>query len=170
MTLHIKNVGIVGITLCLLGAVAHAASTAPKEESSSGGKLVIPLHQNEVASYQDVVYQCQDESKKPNDDAQELLTSLPNGGRLKATYIHSDMTALVVLPIDGNVLTFANVEAGSGAKYMADRYSWWTKGDDAIFSRDDKEKVMIVCHVVFENKISTKAKSVKSVLEPQQKK
>ena len=39
--------------------------------------------------------------------------------------------SFAALTVDGRKLLFVNVIAGSGARYVADRYTWWTKGPQA---------------------------------------
>jgi membrane-bound inhibitor of C-type lysozyme len=39
--------------------------------------------------------------------------------------------SFAALTVDGRKLLFVNVIAGSGAKYVADQYTWWTKGPEA---------------------------------------
>lgn len=39
--------------------------------------------------------------------------------------------SFAALTVDGRKLLFVNVIAGSGAKYVADQYTWWTKGPQA---------------------------------------
>nr|WP_309754039.1 MULTISPECIES: MliC family protein [unclassified Caballeronia] len=39
--------------------------------------------------------------------------------------------SFAALTVDGRKLLFVNVIAGSGAKYAADQYVWWTKGKQA---------------------------------------
>lgn len=39
--------------------------------------------------------------------------------------------SFAALTVDGRKLLFVGVIAGSGAKYVADQYTWWTKGPQA---------------------------------------
>jgi len=39
--------------------------------------------------------------------------------------------SFAALTVDGRKLLFVNVVAGSGARYVADQYTWWTKGSQA---------------------------------------
>ncbi|WP_159835691.1 MliC family protein [Burkholderia sp. 8Y] len=39
--------------------------------------------------------------------------------------------SFAALTVDGRKLLFVNVIAGSGARYAADQYVWWTKGPQA---------------------------------------
>ena len=39
--------------------------------------------------------------------------------------------SFALVPVKGRRLLFVNTIAGSGARYQADRYTWWTKGPRA---------------------------------------
>lgn len=54
-------------------------------------------------------------------------------GRLAVTYINADpnFLALVPVPKQPQPLVFASVISGSGARYAAGKYIWWTKGNSA---------------------------------------
>lgn len=149
-----------GLSLALLmigvGGSALAQPTLP-HSGSSEGSLTIALHHGETSNHQQVMYQCRAESKNDDHGAKDLLKSLPEGGRFSVSYLNADMTALAVLPVDGNVLVMANVIAGSGAKYVADRYEWFTQGDEATFSRADREGALVSCRVLPEAEAHPKA-------------
>lgn len=113
----------------------------------TGNHLLIPLPADEVVGRQDVEYTCSLDDKKAGDDVRSLRTSLPVG-RFTVTYLTADIMALAVLPVDGRVVVFANVVAADGAKYVAGHYSWWAKGDEVTFGREDKDGVSFACHVV----------------------
>lgn len=55
------------------------------------------------------------------------------GGRLTANYINADPNFLAILPVPGQsqAMVFVSVIAGSGVRYSANKYVWWTKGDIA---------------------------------------
>ncbi|MCB5175852.1 MliC family protein [Microvirga lenta] len=53
------------------------------------------------------------------------------GLQLKVEYINAGPNSLAVVPVSGSVLVFANVMSGSGARYAAGPYIWWTKGTGA---------------------------------------
>ncbi|MBA5725994.1 MliC family protein [Bombella favorum] len=128
-----------------------AQPTSPRKKAApthkTGNHLLIPLPADEIVGRQDVDYTCSLDEKKAGDDVRSLRTSLP-AGRFTVTYLSADIMALAVLPVDGRVMVFANVVAGDGAKYVGDRYSWWAKGDEVTFAREDKEGVSFACHVV----------------------
>ena len=54
-------------------------------------------------------------------------------GRLAVTYVNADPNFLALVPVPGQSqpLLFASVIAGSGARYAAGKYIWWTKGNSA---------------------------------------
>lgn len=55
------------------------------------------------------------------------------GGRMKVTYINADPNFLAIVPVSGLAqdLIFASVISGSGARYAAGKYVWWSKGNSA---------------------------------------
>lgn len=54
-------------------------------------------------------------------------------------YINTANNNLALIQIDGKERVFVNVIAGSGARYVAGEYEWWTKGNTANFSNTMKE-------------------------------
>jgi membrane-bound inhibitor of C-type lysozyme len=54
--------------------------------------------------------------------------SLP---QIRVEYITAGSNALAVVPVFGEALVFAGVLSGSGARYAAGPYIWWTKGTSA---------------------------------------
>lgn len=54
-------------------------------------------------------------------------------GKLAVTYINADpnFLALVPVPQQPQPLVFTSVISGSGARYAAGKYVWWTKGNSA---------------------------------------
>ncbi|MXV36686.1 MULTISPECIES: MliC family protein [unclassified Saccharibacter] len=140
-------------------AYAAQQSSAHHEKSPPNGVMMVPLHHGEASNRQDVIYHCTDNDKKDEHGGKDLLKSLPDGGRFTASYLNADMTALAVLPVDGNMLAMANVISGSGAKYVADRYSWATQGDEATFSRVDRDDMSVSCRVVSEAVDHSKAEA-----------
>ena len=66
----------------------------------------------EVASTSTHTYQCE------------------GGKALTVTYWNSrDGQSFALVPVDGKPLLFVDTIAASGVKYMAGRYTWWTKGE-----------------------------------------
>jgi len=53
---------------------------------------------------------------------------------LVVEYVNAAPNFLAILPIEGNKLVFVTVLSGSGARYAAGEYEWWTKGDEATLS------------------------------------
>jgi membrane-bound inhibitor of C-type lysozyme len=53
---------------------------------------------------------------------------------LTVTYVNAAPNFLAVVPIDGRNLVFVTVLSGSGARYAAGEYEWWTKGSEATLS------------------------------------
>ena len=51
--------------------------------------------------------------------------------QIKVEYITAGSNALAVVPVSGEALVFASVLSGSGARYAAGPYIWWTKGPTA---------------------------------------
>ena len=135
-------------------ANAAVQEQSSKQEAPSHGSviktgenhLLISLPPEETVGRQDVEYLCSLDDKKASEEEKSLRTSLPSGV-FTATYFSADAMALVVLPVDGRVMVFANVVADSGSKYVGDRYIWWAKGGDVSFARADKNDAEIACHV-----------------------
>jgi len=54
------------------------------------------------------------------------------GRILQVTYLNAtNGQSFAVLPVKGKQMLFVNVLSGSGAKYQAGSYTWWTKGPQA---------------------------------------
>ncbi|ACC71263.1 MliC family protein [Paraburkholderia phymatum] len=54
------------------------------------------------------------------------------GRILQVTYLNAtNGQSFAVLPVKGTQMLFVNVLSGSGAKYQAGSYTWWTKGPQA---------------------------------------
>ncbi|MCP3726878.1 MliC family protein [Paraburkholderia sp. CNPSo 3272] len=55
-----------------------------------------------------------------------------NSKTFKVTYLNAaNGQSFAVVPVKGRKLLFVGVIAASGVKYVADRYTWWTKGPGA---------------------------------------
>jgi membrane-bound inhibitor of C-type lysozyme len=79
---------------------AHAASAMP---------LTVP--QIQEGSSQTVKYDCKD------------------GKSVSVRYTNTkNRQSFALLTVDGRKLLFVNVMSGSGSRYVADQYTWWTKG------------------------------------------
>jgi membrane-bound inhibitor of C-type lysozyme len=98
----IKRFSAVFVALSGLAA-AHIATAMP---------LTVP--QIQTASAQTTRYDCK------------------GGKRVSVQYINTrNHQSFAALTVDGRKLLFVNVVSGSGARYVADRYTWWTKGPQA---------------------------------------
>ncbi|MBN3765345.1 MliC family protein [Burkholderia sp. Ac-20365] len=54
------------------------------------------------------------------------------GRILQVTYLNAtNGQSFAILPVKGRQMLFVNVMSGSGAKYQAGSYTWWTKGPQA---------------------------------------
>ncbi|MCP3718053.1 MliC family protein [Paraburkholderia sp. CNPSo 3281] len=55
-----------------------------------------------------------------------------NSKTFKVTYLNAaNGQSFALVPVAGRKLLFVGVIAASGVKYVADRYTWWTKGPGA---------------------------------------
>jgi membrane-bound inhibitor of C-type lysozyme len=54
-------------------------------------------------------------------------------GRLAVTYVNADPNFLAIVPVPKlpQPLVFASVISGSGSRYAAGKFIWWTKGNSA---------------------------------------
>lgn len=84
------------------------------------------------------------------------LPEIPAGQRQVVNYVCADGAKLTVkyyntkngqsfavLPIAGKTLLLSNVVSGSGAKYAAEQYSWWTKGPEGTLRDEIADKVLL---------------------------
>lgn len=77
-----------------------------------------------------------------------------DGGKsFQVTYWNSrDGQSFALVPVDGKAMLFVNTMAASGVKYVADRYTWWTKGDHGdlydMTAGPDAKPVVAGCSVV----------------------
>lgn len=64
-------------------------------------------------------------------------------------YINGGGNSLAIVPVEGKSLIFANVIAGSGARYAARQYIWWdAAGRGITFTADSLAgKMSANCHV-----------------------
>lgn len=53
---------------------------------------------------------------------------------LTVRYVNAAPNYLAFVPVDGKTLVFVTVLSGSGAKYAAGEYEWWTKGSEATLA------------------------------------
>lgn len=64
--------------------------------------------------------------------------SCSDGVDRTADYINVGENSLAVVDIDGAPIVFVNVMSGSGARYAARQYVWWSKGDSVTLSDEMK--------------------------------
>jgi membrane-bound inhibitor of C-type lysozyme len=59
------------------------------------------------------------------------------GTALTVQYLNTkNKQSFALLTVDGRKMLFVNVLAASGAKYVGDHYTWWTKGPQGTLSDD----------------------------------
>jgi membrane-bound inhibitor of C-type lysozyme len=99
-------------TMNKLLALSIALPIALAVQSARAMPLTVP--QIQTASTQSTRYDCRD------------------GKSVTVQYTTTrNRQSFAALTVDGRKLLFVNVIAGSGAKYAADQYVWWTKGPQA---------------------------------------
>lgn len=99
------TIGAVIAALLLLSAPAGAAQSSLQIELGSGGDF-----ERRIVSY-------------------DCATEAP----LVVTYLNAAPNFLALVPVAGEVeeLVFAAVISGSGVRYAAGQWIWWSKGTDA---------------------------------------
>ncbi len=101
--------------------------------------MTIRLNGSQAITRSTVKYQC---------DVHGVTMGLP-AGVFSAEYLNGAGNSLVVVPVGGNSLIFANVVSGSGARYAAGQYIWWEAGGGVTFSSDSiAGKMSSTCHRV----------------------
>ncbi|MFT9027066.1 MliC family protein [Acetobacter indonesiensis] len=135
-------------TVCLAAmtglslSISLAANTYAQGRGKIGSSTVleVPLNPAVPVEKSVTVYRCH--------GPKDLLSRLP-AATVRVTYINAGEASLAVLPIEGHTLVFANVISGSGAKYVADRFVWWSKGNTAYFSEDRQDiTAQVMCNEV----------------------
>jgi membrane-bound inhibitor of C-type lysozyme len=120
-------------TLALGPALLACASVA------SAADLTIHLSSGAPITRKTVPYQC---------DGSGAKIGVP-AGPFSVEYINGGGNSLVVVPIGGNSLIFANVSSGSGARYTAREYTWWeAQGSATLYSDALSGKLQSVCQPV----------------------
>ena len=83
---------------------------------------------------------------------QRIIYRCAGDVRLPVRYLNTNAGALAYLPAGGKKRIFVNVVSASGARYVADRYVWWSKGGEAFLedtSQDENaEPVLKDCRQV----------------------
>ena len=87
---------------------------APAPAATASSSLLITLNTTGDFERKTVNYGCQGDFEQ-----------------LAVDYINAAPNYLAMIPLDGSTLLFNTVLAGSGAKYVAGKYVWWNKGNDA---------------------------------------
>ena len=103
-------------------------------------ELTLHLKGTQAISRQTIQYQC---------DAQGTAMGLPPSV-FPVEYINGAGNSLAIVPVHGTTMIFANVNAGSGARYAASDFIWWdAAGRSTTFSSDSLAgKMSSVCHRV----------------------
>jgi membrane-bound inhibitor of C-type lysozyme len=103
----IRSSAMTAGTLCLIFA-SHSAAAMP---------LTVP--QIQTATANTLRYQCR------------------GGSALTVQYMNmKNKQSFALLTVDGRKMLFVNVLAASGAKYVGDHYTWWTKGPEGTLTDD----------------------------------
>lgn len=72
------------------------------------------------------------------------------GRRLAVRYLNSADNKLALMRIEDKPVLFVNVMSGSGARYVAGRYEWWTRGEEGnlrdLMAAQDAPPVFANCH------------------------
>ncbi len=72
--------------------------------------------------------------------------SCSDGVDRSADYINVGENSLAIVGIDGAPVVFVNVMAGSGARYAARQYVWWSKGESVTFSNEmESDPAPVTC-------------------------
>jgi membrane-bound inhibitor of C-type lysozyme len=88
--------------------------------------LTIQLAGNKVITRRTVSYTC---------DATGAKIGVP-ATRFSVEYITGSGNSLAVVPIQGISLIFSNISSASGARYMAQQYTWWESDGNATLFMD----------------------------------
>ena len=103
----VKSLGLTLGTLCLM-SVTHLAFAMP---------LTVP--QIQTATTNTLRYKCS------------------SGNSLTVQYMNTkNKQSFALLTVNGRKMLFVNVLAASGAKYVGDHYTWWTKGPEGSLTDD----------------------------------
>ncbi len=114
------------LLVCVFFSLAAGASAAD---------LTIPLPGDAPVTRKSVQYQC---------DGNVTKLGLP-AGAFSVEYINGGGNSLAVVPISGKPMIFVTVLSGSGARYVAQQYTWW-EAHNAVTVSSVAEKTQSVCH------------------------
>jgi membrane-bound inhibitor of C-type lysozyme len=116
----------------LLGFALLGSSTL-----ASATDLTLHLKGNEPITRKMVQYQC---------DSKGTTMGLP-AGSFSVEYLNGAGNSLVIVPVNGSSMIFANVMSGSGARYAAGQYIWWdAQGGVNFYSDSLSGKMQSTCH------------------------
>jgi len=72
------------------------------------------------------------------------------GSALTVRYFNSPDNRIAILRMPDKTLLTVNVISGSGARYVGDRYEWWTKGNEGtlrdLMEGENGPPVLSGCH------------------------
>jgi membrane-bound inhibitor of C-type lysozyme len=81
-----------------------------------------------------------------NFEQKAVTYTCDDASSLKVIYVNAAPNFLAIVPVAGQNLVFVTVLSGSGAKYAAGEYEWWTRGPDATLSNlTTPDAAPIVC-------------------------
>ena len=104
-----RRLAACALALAVFGAGVAASLTAPAAQAASLNVREIQTQPRHTFSY-----------------------TCADGKTFKVTYINgTNGQSFALVPVEGRNLLFVGVIAASGVKYVADRYTWWTKGPGA---------------------------------------
>jgi membrane-bound inhibitor of C-type lysozyme len=116
----------------LLGLAVLGSSTL-----ASATDLTLHLQGTQPVTQKTVQYQC---------DSKGTAMGLP-AGTFSVDYVNGAGNSLVIVPINGSSMIFANVMSGSGARYAAAQYIWWdAQGAVTFYSDSLSGKMQSTCH------------------------
>jgi len=128
---------LIAAGLALLAAPAALAQEVPAPEvpvmpapASASAALILTLESNGDIERTVRRYQCEDESS------------------LTVQYINAAPNFLAILPVDGENHVFVTTLSGSGARYVAGPYEWWSKGNEGTLRdlmQDEGAEPMAQC-------------------------
>jgi len=123
----IRDLGIATLVLLSMSAIAQAT------------ELTIHLTGSQPILKTTVRYHC---------DGQASRIGLPSNS-FPVEYMNGAGNSLAIIPVQGRSLIFANVTAGSGARYVSGSYLWWEAAGSVTFSSDSiAGKALTVCQRV----------------------
>lgn len=67
---------------------------------------------------------------------------------LAVTYVTSEDNTLALVPIDDDPRVFVNVVSGSGARYVAGQYEWWSSGNSGTLRDVISDAILLDCEAV----------------------